>query len=104
MNMSTIFNLLLTTLLPVLWAASGPVITTAVTAWINSVVGAYVPRPIQLILSSVLTAIAAGLTGSVVGLDATTSAGIGAAMGLGGQAFASIQPGTMLATAPAIKK
>jgi hypothetical protein len=104
MDMQTIFTLVLKTLLPALWVMSGPVITTAVTAWVNSVVGAYVPRPIQLIISSLLTAVAAGLTGQIEGLDATTSAGIGAAMGLGTQAFASIQPATLLATAPVVVK
>lgn len=103
MDMHTIFTTLLSALLPVVWASVGPVATTAVTAWVNSVVGSYVPRPIQLILSSLLTAVTAGLTGSVLGLDATTSSGIGLAMGLGTQTFASISPKLMLATAPGAK-
>jgi hypothetical protein len=104
MDMNSIFRILLTAMLPAIWAAAGPVITTAVTAWVNQVVHAYVPRPIQLILSAVVTAVLAGLTGGVEGLDAITAAGIGAAMGLGTQTFASIQPATLLTTAPVGKK
>jgi hypothetical protein len=104
MDMSNLFKILLAAMLPAIWAAAGPVMTTAITAWVNSVIGSYVPRPVQLILSSLLTAILAGLTGSIEGLDAMTAAGIGAAMGLGTQTFASIQPATLLTTAPVGKK
>lgn len=100
MDISSILKLFMAAVLPAIWAMSGPVITAAVTAWINTIVHAYVPRPVQLILSSLLTAILAGLTAQVEGLDATTAAGIGAAMGLGTQAFAGIQPKTLLTSAP----
>lgn len=100
MNMSMIFQILLTALLPALWAAFGPIATTAITAFVNQVVGKYVPRPVQLILSSLVTAVLTGLTGELEGLDTITAVGLGAATGLGMQAAVHLNPATMLATAP----
>jgi hypothetical protein len=98
MVMSTILLVL-----PILWATFGPVITTAVTAFVNQVVGAYVPRPIQLIISSLISAVLAGFTVSGVGGDIHTAESIAAVagvLGLGTQAYASIHPATLLTTAP----
>ena len=100
MDIHIILNMLLTALLPALWTASGPVVTTAITAWTNSVVGKYVPRPVQVILSGVLTSVVAGLTGSMIGLDQNMAAGTGLAIGLGAQTFASLHPDTMLSSPP----
>lgn len=93
-------------ILPILWATMGPTITTAVTAFTNQVVGAYVPRPVQLIIASLITAVLAGFTVVGTGGDVATAESVGAVtglLGLGMQAHASIQPATLLATAPAKK-
>ena len=103
MNIQNIMAILLSAMLPAIWAAAGPVATTAITAWVNSVVGRYVPRPVQLVLSSVIGAILAGLTGAAEGIDPTTAIGIGAAAGLAGQTFVSIHPDTLLASPPSAK-
>lgn len=93
-------------LLPVLWAKFGPIATTAITAFVNQVVGAYVPRPIQLILSAVITAVLAGFTSAGEGADLNTAEVVGGMtglLGLGMQAYTSIQPKTLLTTAPGSK-
>ena len=86
-----------------LWVAGGPVVTAAVTAWVNTIVHAYVPRPVQLVLSSIFGAIIAGMTGSLEGVDPSVAAGIGGAAGLGAQAFAMLKPSTLLTSAPGAK-
>ena len=97
------FNLtssLVVSLLSLLWSSVGPLASSAITAWVNTIVGKYVPRPVQIILSSVIGAVTAGLSGSMVGLDPLTATGIGFAGGLAGQTFVSLHPKTMLSSAP----
>lgn len=83
-----------------LWSAVGPLSTSAITSWVNSVTNKYVPRPVQIVLSSILTAMVAGVSGQLVGLDPATAAAVGASLGAGSQTFTSLNPRTLLASAP----
>lgn len=76
------------TLLPALWLAVGPMTVAAITAGVNSLSKQYVPRAIQVILSSVVTAVAVGLTGG--------EAFQGLVAGAGAQALAATKPETLL--------
>lgn len=101
MQNQSVVNIILV-ILPILWATFGPTATAAITAWVNQVVGAYVPRPIQLIISAVLTAVLAGFTVNTLGGDIATAesvASITGVLGLGMQAHASLHPATLLTTA-----
>ena len=84
-----LLDMVLLSVLPALWAAVGPMATAAITKGVNQL-GAYVPRPVQVVLSSVITAVLAGLTGDAVG----AAAGAGAA----GQILAATKPETLLTT------
>lgn len=103
MNMQTITDLLVAVVLPALWTAGGPVVTAAITAWVNAIPKAYVPRPVQVIISGLFTAVLAGMTGGLEGLGMSTSAGLGLAVGLGTQTFAALQPRTLLTSSPGSK-
>ena len=100
MDLHTMGNMVLNMILPAVWATVGPVATMAITAFVNTVVVAYVPRPVQLMLASVISAITAGLTGSVEGIDPNIAVGIGASEGLGVQAALMMNPKKFLASAP----
>ena len=80
-----------------------PLATSAITAWINGVVKSYVPRPVQVALSTLLGAIAAALASETVGIPAEVAMSAGAIMGGVGQTFASLKPDTLLASAPSAK-
>lgn len=104
MDLSTLGMTVLNMVLPAIWAAVGPMATIAITAFVNNVVGKYVPRPVQLILASVISAITAGLTGSVEGIDPSVAVGVGATEGLGIQAALMINPKKALSSAPPEQK
>jgi len=82
-------NLLLV-LIPSLWASMGPVIMAMLTKTVNSTVGAYVPRPLQVIVSSILGGLAASMADGGATVAATALAG-GAS-----QVYAGVQPATLL--------
>lgn len=100
MDISSIGNIFLHMILPALWVAIGPVATMAITSFVNTIVGKYIPRPVQLILSSVISAVTAGLTGTVEGIDPNTAIGIGATGGLGLQAGLMLDSKKYLSSAP----
>lgn len=80
---------LFNTLIPVLWASIGPLVIALITKTVNGVSGKYVPRSVQVILSSVLGAIGAGLGDGGVTMAATAVAG-GAS-----QVYAATKPETL---------
>lgn len=93
-------NGLLAILIPAVWGAVGPVAMAALTKLVNRTVGAYVPRPAQVILSSVFGAVMAGVTG-----DASTAVGavstLGAAVTGGtAQLYAAIAPERLRTSPP----
>lgn len=63
------------TLIPVLWASIGPMVIAFLTKSVNSLSGQYVPRPLQVILSSILGALGAGLADGGITAAATAVAG-----------------------------
>lgn len=79
-----------------------PMVTTAITAWVNSVVGKYVPRAAQGFLSALLGAVVAGLSGAgdAVGVPTEAAMLIGASVAGGAQTYASLHPNTMLSGPP----
>ncbi len=81
----------LNSLLPALWAAVGPVCVAFVTKGVNQL-NTRVPRPIQVILSSVIAAVGAGLSGDIAG------AGVAAIGGGAAQVYAATKPETLLTT------
>lgn len=103
MNVHGILDILINSLLPLIWASIGPVVSVAVTASVNSVVGTYVPRPVQLILAAIAGAVTAGLTGSTEGIDPNVAAGMGGAASFGTQLGIMLNSKRFLASAPETK-
>lgn len=83
---------LLTILLPTVWASVGPLVIATITKFSNSALSTYVPRSIQIILSSILGAVAAGIADGGVTMAAT------AAGGAVSQIYTATQPASLLAT------
>ncbi len=81
---------LLFVLIPTIWASIGPLVIATVTKFINSTVGAHVPHGIQVILSSLMGAVAAGLGDGGATIAAT------AISGATSQLYAGSQPSTFL--------
>lgn len=89
-------------LVPALWGAIGPMAMAGITKAVNGLVGAYVPRPVQVIVSSLLGAVVAGVAG-----DVSTAAGAASAVGAavtGGtaQVYAGVKPETLHTSAPPV--
>lgn len=103
MNVHGILDIVVNSLLPLIWASVGPAASVAITASVNSVIGAYVPRPVQLILAAVAGAITAGLTGLPAGLESNVAASIGGAASLGTQVGIMLNSRRFLASAPETK-
>lgn len=91
---------ILTMLIPVLWGAIGPVVIAAITKFVNRGLGVYVPRPLQVILSSIMGAVVAGLTGDVSGSAGPASIAASAAAGGTSQVYAQTRPETLRASQP----
>lgn len=83
----------MTSVLPALWAPVGPLVTAWVTKQVNKV-SVYIPRSVQVVMSAIVTAALAGLTG-----DMTVAAQAGAA-GAAGQILAATPPEALRTTAP----
>jgi len=83
---------LLVVLIPSLWASMGPVIMAMLTKVVNSTVGTYVPRPLQVIVSSILGGLAASIADGGATVAATALAG-GAS-----QVYAATKPSSLLTT------
>lgn len=85
-----ILNMAISSLVPTIWVAVGPMMVAAITKGVNMVAGSYVPRPIQVVLSGLFTAIVAGLSGdpSMIAQAAGT--------GVGSQILAATKPETLL--------
>ena len=83
---------LLSVLVPAVWASIGPLAIAAITKVTNSAVGAYVPRSLQVILSSVFGAIAASMADGGVTVAAT------AISGAASQVYAQTHPSSLLTT------
>lgn len=81
---------LLMVLIPSLWASVGPVVMAMLTKAVNSAMGAYVPRSLQVIVSSILGGLAASIADGGATVAATALAG-GAS-----QVYAGVQPATLL--------
>jgi hypothetical protein len=85
-----LWQMALVSLVPALWAAIGPLATAAITKAVNTFAHAYVPRPVQVILSACVAAIGAGLVGDPAGLvEAALEGGTG-------QVLAATRPHTLL--------
>lgn len=93
-DLKGLIDLAMKTLIPSLWVAVGPLAVAGITKIVNSMSTAYVPRSIQVILSSIVSAIGAGLSGDI-------SMVTGAAMGAQAQLLAATQPKTLLTEAKA---
>jgi hypothetical protein len=100
---SNLLNVFISLIIPAVWASVGPVVTAAITAWVNSIPKAYVPRPVQVIVSGLLTAVVAGLTAGAEGMAPGTAAAGGLALGMVTQTLAALQPKTLLTSAPGAK-
>ena len=83
----------MTSLLPPLWAAIGPVMTAWITKQVNKA-SLYVPRPVQVAVSALVTAALAGISGDPV---AMAQAGMAGATG---QVLAATNPETLRTSAP----
>lgn len=88
-----VMDMALKSLVPALWIALGPILVAGLTKVTNKYVNAYVPRPLQVILSALIGAIGAGLTGD------TSSAVVGLAGGATAQVYAAAQPSSLLTEA-----
>lgn len=87
---------LLAMLLPAIWGSVGPLVITAITKFVNQVAGTYVPRPLQVVLSSILGAVSAGLVdGGVTAVAAAVSGGAA-------QIYAGTEPETLRTSAPPV--
>lgn len=84
---------LMNVLIPVLWASIGPLVISWITKAVNAVSGRFIPRQVQVVLSSVLGAIGAGLADGGATIAAT------AATGAASQVYAGVQPETLRASA-----
>ena len=100
MDKAAFLNLIVNVLIPAVWASSGTLITTAVTAWINAIIKTYVPRAVQIPLAGILGSLVTGMTAPQMGIDPGLAAGIGLAAGTLGQVALSLDPKTWLASAP----
>jgi hypothetical protein len=78
-------------LLPVLWATAGPAFVVMLTATANNLVKLYIPRALQIPLAGIVSAIAAGISGT----DPVTGLEVGAAL----QGAMSLSPTKFLASA-----
>ncbi len=83
---------LLTVLLPTVWASIGPLVIATITKFSNSALNTYVPRSIQIIVSSILGAVAAGIADGGATIAAT------AVSGAASQIYAATQPASLLST------
>lgn len=80
--------------LPALWAAVGPTATAFITKGVNSLSSTYVPRSVQVVLSGMITATLAGLSGDPSGVVQA------AVEGASGQILAATPPHVLLTEAP----
>ena len=85
---------LVTMMIPAIWATVGPIAIKGLTMTVNGFVGAYVPRSLQVILASIIGAIAAALAADPSVAVAT------AVTGGASQVYASIKPHNLHADAP----
>lgn len=85
------FKGLLTMLLPAIWASVGPIAIAAITKGVNGV-GTRIPRPVQVVLSSVLGAASGALA------DGGATMVVTAVTGAASQLYAQSQPSTFLTT------
>ncbi len=82
---------LLTLLVPAIWASVGPLAIAGITKAVNGV-GSYIPRPVQVILSTILGAVAGTLA------DGGVTAAVTAVSGAATQVYAATKPETLLTT------
>lgn len=100
-DLKGILGLVVHTLLPAITIAFGPIAVAFITKGSNSLASKYIPREVQVMLSGVLTAALAGLTGDVSGAaTAVVTVGSGLGAGLVTQTLAATQPSTLLTEAP----
>lgn len=85
---------LLTMMIPAIWATVGPVAMKGITVAVNGFAGQYVPRALQVILSSLLGALAAGLAADPTLAIAT------AVTGGASQVYAATPPHKLYADPP----
>ena len=85
-----LLTMALNSLVPAVWVAVGPMAVAAITGLVNASAKKYVPRPVQVVLSGIMTAVVAGLSGDVV------SASQAVGMGMGAQVLAATNPDTLL--------
>lgn len=82
---------LLTMLIPAIWASVGPLAIAAITKGVNGL-GSYIPRPLQVILSTILGAVAGSLA------DGGVTAAVTAVSGAATQVYAATKPESLLTT------
>lgn len=81
---------LMVVLIPAIWTSVGPLAIAAITKAVNQSVGTYVPRSLQVVLSSILGALAASMADGGVTVVATAMSG-GAS-----QIYAAMKPESLL--------
>jgi len=90
---SMLMEMALKSMIPAIWVAVGPLAVAAITKGVNGLAGAYVPRSVQVILSGLVTAVAAGLAGDASGVAQAVGTGMGSQM------LAATRPETLLTSA-----
>lgn len=85
-----LLTMAISSLVPAIWVAVGPMAVAAVTKGVNMIAGSYVPRPLQVVLSGLFTAIVAGLSGDVSMIAQAAGTGVGS------QILAATKPETLL--------
>jgi len=90
-----LLDMAIKSLVPALWMAVGPVAVAAITKQVNKYTMAYVPRELQVVLSGLIGAVGAGLTGS------PEMAVTGMVGGASAQVYAATPPAKLLTEGPA---
>lgn len=89
-----LLDMAIKSLIPALWMAVGPIAVAGITKAVNSLTTAYVPRPLQVVLSAIVAAVGAGLSGDPsVAITGAVSGGIG-------QVLAATNPATLRTEGP----
>lgn len=92
LDWKAILDMVLKAVVPAVWVAFGPIAVAFITKGVNKVAVAYVPRQVQVVLSGLLTAGLAGLTGG----DMAS----GLVQGGLSQTLAATNPSTLLTDPP----
>lgn len=81
-------------MIPLLWSQFGPLVIRTITGVVNKISNQYVPREMQVMLSAILGAVIAGLSG-----DSTAVMALASGAGIGSQLYTMADPKAMKASA-----